>query len=65
MRDLSTEHRPLLEAFEQRDSKILLDEYRLTAEQLEGVPPVAAGARMEGQFFPLLFDPEVFSDNKE
>jgi hypothetical protein len=24
---------------------------------LEGVPPVASGAKMEGQFFPLLFDP--------
>jgi len=24
---------------------------------LQGVPPIPAGARMEGQFFPLLFDP--------
>ena len=26
---------------------------------LEGVPPVPSGARMEGQFFPLLFDPQL------
>ena len=26
---------------------------------LEGVPPIPSGARMEGQFFPLLFDPQV------
>jgi ectoine hydroxylase-related dioxygenase (phytanoyl-CoA dioxygenase family) len=25
---------------------------------LEGVPPIAKGERMGGQFFPLLFDPE-------
>ena len=24
---------------------------------LEGVPPIASGHKMEGQFFPLLFDP--------
>lgn len=24
---------------------------------LEGVPPISAGERMEGQFFPLLYDP--------
>lgn len=28
------------------------------AAPLEGVPPIAAGKKMEGQFFPLLFDPE-------
>jgi ectoine hydroxylase-related dioxygenase (phytanoyl-CoA dioxygenase family) len=28
---------------------------------LEGVPPVQAGEKMEGQFFPLLFDP---ADNR-
>jgi hypothetical protein len=26
---------------------------------LEGVPPVPRGAKMEGQFFPLLFDPQL------
>jgi ectoine hydroxylase-related dioxygenase (phytanoyl-CoA dioxygenase family) len=26
---------------------------------LEGVPPIAAGERMGGQFFPLLFDPDT------
>jgi ectoine hydroxylase-related dioxygenase (phytanoyl-CoA dioxygenase family) len=26
---------------------------------LQGVPPIAKGHRMEGQFFPLLFDPSV------
>ena len=25
---------------------------------LDGVPPIARGKKMEGQFFPLLFDPE-------
>ena len=28
------------------------------AAPLEGVPPIAAGEKMDGQFFPLLFDPE-------
>ena len=28
-------------------------------ELLRGVPPVPAGQKMEGQFFPLLFDPKV------
>ncbi|HKC64779.1 MAG TPA: phytanoyl-CoA dioxygenase family protein [Pyrinomonadaceae bacterium] len=28
------------------------------APPLEGVPPVPAGLKMDGQFFPLLFDPE-------
>lgn len=28
-------------------------------ELLRGVPPVPAGKKMEGQFFPLLFDPKV------
>jgi len=28
------------------------------AAPLEGVPPVPAGQKMDGQFFPLLFDPE-------
>jgi len=27
------------------------------APPLEGVPPVPAGEKMGGQFFPLLFDP--------
>jgi hypothetical protein len=26
---------------------------------LDGVPPVVKGRPMEGQFFPLLFDPSV------
>jgi hypothetical protein len=26
---------------------------------LEGVPPIASGVKMGGQFFPLLFDPET------
>ena len=25
---------------------------------LQGVPPIAAGEKIEGQFFPLLFDPK-------
>jgi hypothetical protein len=25
---------------------------------LEGVPPIRSGEKMQGQFFPLLFDPE-------
>jgi len=29
------------------------------APPLEGVPPVPAGLKMDGQFFPLLFDPEA------
>jgi ectoine hydroxylase-related dioxygenase (phytanoyl-CoA dioxygenase family) len=29
------------------------------APPLEGVPPIPAGERMNGQFFPLLFDPSV------
>src|SRR5688572_17732575 len=29
------------------------------APPLEGVPPIASGAKMEGQFFPLLFDPDT------
>jgi ectoine hydroxylase-related dioxygenase (phytanoyl-CoA dioxygenase family) len=29
------------------------------APPLEGVPPIPAGRKMEGQFFPLLFDPAV------
>jgi ectoine hydroxylase-related dioxygenase (phytanoyl-CoA dioxygenase family) len=28
---------------------------------LEGVPSIAAGQKMAGQFFPMLFDPEVLS----
>jgi ectoine hydroxylase-related dioxygenase (phytanoyl-CoA dioxygenase family) len=28
------------------------------APPLEGVPPIVAGEKMDGQFFPLLFDPE-------
>jgi ectoine hydroxylase-related dioxygenase (phytanoyl-CoA dioxygenase family) len=28
---------------------------------LDGVPPVARGEKMEGQFFPLLFDPAVMN----
>jgi hypothetical protein len=27
------------------------------APLLEGVPPIPAGEKMDGQFFPLLFDP--------
>ena len=27
------------------------------AEMLQGVPPVQKGKKMEGKFFPLLFDP--------
>ena len=26
---------------------------------LEGVPPIPAGEKMNGQFFPLLFDPRL------
>jgi ectoine hydroxylase-related dioxygenase (phytanoyl-CoA dioxygenase family) len=26
---------------------------------LQGVPPIAKGRKMEGQFFPLLFDPSA------
>jgi ectoine hydroxylase-related dioxygenase (phytanoyl-CoA dioxygenase family) len=26
---------------------------------LEGVPPIPAGEKMQGQFFPLLFDPAI------
>ncbi len=26
---------------------------------LEGVPPIPVGEKMQGQFFPLLFDPKV------
>jgi ectoine hydroxylase-related dioxygenase (phytanoyl-CoA dioxygenase family) len=29
------------------------------APPLEGVPPIPAGERMNGQFFPLLFDPSI------
>jgi ectoine hydroxylase-related dioxygenase (phytanoyl-CoA dioxygenase family) len=36
------------------------------APLLEGVPPVPAGEKMRGQFFPLLFDPvEAFTDIPE
>jgi hypothetical protein len=36
------------------------------APPLEGVPPVPAGEKMSGQFFPLLFDPsEVFGKANE
>jgi hypothetical protein len=29
---------------------------------LKGVPAIPAGEKMEGQFFPLLFDPSVLSE---
>jgi hypothetical protein len=29
---------------------------------LEGVPPIAAGEKIDGQFFPLLFDPANVSE---
>ena len=29
------------------------------APLLEGVPPVPSGSKMEGTFFPLLFDPQA------
>ena len=32
-------------------------ESKSNAELLKGVPPIPAGHRMEGQFFPLLFSP--------
>jgi ectoine hydroxylase-related dioxygenase (phytanoyl-CoA dioxygenase family) len=34
-------------------------------ELLAGVPPVPAGEKMQGQFFPLLFDPEGSLQNPE
>jgi len=30
-------------------------------EILEGVPPIPSGQKMEGRFFPLLFDPQSIS----
>jgi hypothetical protein len=30
-------------------------------EILQGVPPIPSGHKMEGQFFPLLFDPQSIS----
>ena len=33
------------------------------AAPLEGVPPIAVGEKMAGQFFPLLFDPETAQQN--
>jgi len=35
------------------------------AELLQGVPPIPAGRKMEGQFFPLLFDPASADSNEE
>ncbi|HYR78148.1 MAG TPA: phytanoyl-CoA dioxygenase family protein [Pyrinomonadaceae bacterium] len=32
---------------------------------LAGVPPIPAGEKMQGQFFPLLFDPEGLLQNRE
>jgi hypothetical protein len=29
------------------------------APPLEGVPPIATGEKMDGQFFPLLFNPAI------
>jgi ectoine hydroxylase-related dioxygenase (phytanoyl-CoA dioxygenase family) len=34
------------------------------APPLEGVPPIAAGEKMDGQFFPLLFDPVTSHQHK-
>jgi ectoine hydroxylase-related dioxygenase (phytanoyl-CoA dioxygenase family) len=39
---------------------VFLDGVRSASDDppLEGVPAVPAGQKMEGQFFPLLFDPK-------
>jgi hypothetical protein len=31
------------------------------APLLEGVPPILAGQKIHGQFFPLLFDPQTLA----
>ena len=66
----SSFHHPLMVhgSYENRTDKprravvlnVFLDGVKSASDQppLEGVPPIPAGEKMDGQFFPLLFDPQ-------
>ena len=67
----ATFHHPLLVhgSFENRTDRqrraLVLNAFRdgtrsdSDQELLHGVPPIQAGSKMEGQFFPLLYDPKI------
>ena len=69
----SSFHHPLMVhgSYENRTDKprravvlnVFRDGVRSASDQppLEGVPPIPAGEKMGGQFFPLLFDPQLWS----
>jgi hypothetical protein len=65
LRDLSKHHQPIGDLFAPPPDADW-DRYQLTSEQIEFYEATAAGEKMQGHFFPLLFDPKDMScQNRE